>query len=293
VRTERSVHELRAEASTPLGAGRAGALAVALCACAFAGAIAAGGVSSRVGSPPTGSFSVIELGALIVLGTIAVMGLLALIWSRAWEDQLPAKRPPLWKRILELVLLAAVVAGALAILMTVVPRHPVGGHGARVGQRPKAAATHAHKLPGGPLDSSWARGAAFAAGALIGIVALFLIYRHPTRPGARDGDDEALDHAIAAGVEGLESEEDPRRAVIKAYAGMERALGEDGLPRRPSETPVEYLRRALERLSASTAATTRLTALFEQAKFSTHEIDEPMRREALAALGDLRSELAR
>jgi hypothetical protein len=80
--------------------------------------------------------------------------------------------------------------------------------------------------------------------------------------------------------------------VIKAYAGMEHALAQDGLPRSPSETPVEYLRRALERLSASTAATTRLTALFEQAKFSTHVIDEPMRQEALAALGDLRTELA-
>ena len=90
----------------------------------------------------------------------------------------------------------------------------------------------------------------------------------------------------------LESESDPRQAVIKAYAGMERALAEDGLPRQPSETPLEYLRRALERLSASTAATTRLTSLFEQAKFSSHAIDEPMRREALAALGELRSELA-
>jgi hypothetical protein len=292
MRTERVVHELQAQSSAPLPAGRAGALAVAVCACAFAGAIAAGGVSSRVGSPPTGSFSVIELGALVVLGSMAVLGLLALLWSRPWEDAEVAKRPPLWKRILELAVLSAAIAGALALLMLASQRHPLGQRLNGIAGPKNGRLIAAHPTPRGPLDGSWVRGAAFGAGALIGIVALFLIYRNPSRPAARDHDEEALDHAIAAGVQGLESEPDPRRAVIKAYAGMEHALAKDGLPRNPSETPVEYLRRALERLSASSAATTRLTALFEQAKFSTHAIDEPMRREALAALGDLRAELA-
>jgi hypothetical protein len=293
MRTERAVYELQAQSSARLPAGRAGALAVAICACAFAGAIAAGGVSSRVGSPPTGSFSVIELGALVVLGGMAVLGLLALLWSKAWEEIDVAKRPPLWKRLLELVILSTVLAGALALLMMAPPRHPIH-HKQPSSRGPAGRMTHVtHQSPRGPLDSSWARGAAFGAGALIGIVALFLIYRHPSRPAARNHEEEALNHAIAAGVEGLESETDPRRAVIKAYAGMEHALAEDGLPRLQSETPVEYLRRALERQSASTAATTRLTALFEQAKFSTHVIDESMRRDALAALGDLRTELAR
>ena len=290
--TERAVHELRAQASAPLGSGRAAALALALCALAFGGALAAGGVSSRVGSPPRGSFSVVELIALTIIGVIAVLGLVALIWSRSWDEELPSKRPPLWKRLLELALLAAVIAGSLAVLMLVVPKHPVGqgaGHrGPPTATKSKHSAPPAH----GPLDSSWARGAAFAAGAAIGILALFLIYRHPSGPAREDRDDASLDRAIAAGLEGLESDPDPRRAVIKAYSGMEHALAEDGLPRRPSETPLEYLRRALERLHASQAATTRLTALFEQAKFSTHAIDEPMRREALAALGDLRAELA-
>jgi hypothetical protein len=250
-------------------------------------------VSSRVGSPPTGSFSVIELAVLVVIGVLAVLGLVALVWSRSWDDPVPAKRPPWWKRILELAVLTAVVTGSLALLMTVVPKHPLGG-GASVHRRsaPTAGPADRAPSPGGPLDSSWVRGAAFATGAAIGIVALFLIFRHPTPPGLRKRDDAALDHAISAGVEGLESEIDPRQAVIKAYAGMERALAEDGLPRRPSETPLEYLRRTLERLSGGSAATTRLTSLFEQARFSSHVIDEPMRQEALAALGDLRAELA-
>jgi hypothetical protein len=260
---------------------------------AFAGAIAAGGVSSRVGSPPTGSFSVIELAALVVIGVLAVLGLVALVWTRSWDDPVAAKRPPLWKRILELVVLTAAVVGSLALLMVFVPKHPFAGPSGHRRAPAKAGQASKARSPGGPLDSSWARGAAFAAGAAIGIAALFLIFRHPSPSGSRKRDDEALDHAVAAGVAALESETDPRQAVIKAYAGMERALAEDGLPRRPSETPLEYLRRALERLSAGAAATTRLTSLFEQARFSSHVIDEPMRREALAALSDLRSELAR
>ena len=291
--TDRAVHELRAQASQPLGAGRAGALALVLCVLAFAGAIAAGGVSSRVGSPPTGSFSVVELATLVVLGVLAALGLVALVWTRAWDDPTAAKRPPLWKRVLELVVLTAVVVGSLALIMMFVPKHPFANKpppSHRVVR--KSAPAHELRSPGGPLDSSWARGAAFAAGAAVGILALLLIFRRPSVSGSRKRDDAALEHAVAAGVEALESEPDARQAVIKAYAGMERALAEDGLPRQPSETPLEYLRRALERLSASTAATTRLTSLFEQAKFSSHAIDEPMRREALAALGELRSELA-
>jgi hypothetical protein len=292
--TDRAVHELRAEASSPLGAGRAGALALVLCVLAFVGAIAAGGVGSRVGSPPTGSFSVIELAALVVIGLLAVLGLAALLWSRSWDDPVAAKRPPWWKRILELAVLTAAVAGSLALIMMFVPKHPFATPAppqqGRPGHPVSASRAVLHR---GSLDSPWARGGAFAVGAAIAIVALFLIFRHPTPPGTRARDDEALDNAVAAGVAALGSETDPRQAVIKAYAGMERALAEDGLPRRPSETPLEYLRRALERLSASTAATTRLTSLFEQAKFSSHRIDEEMRREALAALGDLRSELAR
>jgi hypothetical protein len=290
--TDRAVHELRAQASPPLGAGRAGALALVLCVLAFAGAIAAGGVSSRVGSPPTGSFSVVELAALVVIGLLAVLGLVALVYSRSWDDPAAANRRPLWKRLLELAFFTAVIIGSLALIMTFAPKHPfAGAPGGHHRSKAKATPRRSSASPGGPLDSSWVRGAAFAAGGAIGIVALFLIFRHPTPPGSRKRD-QVLDHALSAGVAALESEDDPRAAVIKAYAGMERALAEDGLPRRPSETPLEYLRRALERLSASTAATTRLTSLFEQAKFSSHVIDEPMRREALAALGELRAELA-
>jgi hypothetical protein len=73
---------------------------------------------------------------------------------------------------------------------------------------------------------------------------------------------------------------------------MERALGAHGLARRPSETALEYLARALTSLHVGRPSVERLTALFERAKFSRHEIDGSMKAEALAALSSLRDELA-
>lgn len=92
-------------------------------------------------------------------------------------------------------------------------------------------------------------------------------------------------------IDDLEAEPDARRAVIAAYARMEGVFARHGLRRRPSETPLEYLRRILLGLTARADAVTRLTDLFEQAKFSLHEIDASMKRDAIGALKEIRDDL--
>lgn len=101
------------------------------------------------------------------------------------------------------------------------------------------------------------------------------------------------DFAVSIGdaIDDLEAEPDARRAVIAAYARMEGVLARNGLRRRPSETPVEYLSRVLIGLTARPEAVQRLTDLFEQAKFSRHEIDETMKQDAVGALRDIRDDL--
>ena len=89
----------------------------------------------------------------------------------------------------------------------------------------------------------------------------------------------------------LYAEVDPRKAIIAAYARVERVFATYGLPRDPSEAPVEYLERALPELRASGAALERLTALFQWAKFSAHDVDPKMRDEAVGALLEVRDEL--
>jgi Domain of unknown function (DUF4129) len=93
-------------------------------------------------------------------------------------------------------------------------------------------------------------------------------------------------------LEDLEHDPDPRRAVIAAWARMERGLAAAGLPRRPSEAPFEYAARVLETSLARPASVQRLTGLFERAKFSQHAIGPAERDEAVAALRAVRRELA-
>jgi hypothetical protein len=96
-----------------------------------------------------------------------------------------------------------------------------------------------------------------------------------------------LDDALAD----LRAERDPRRAIIAAYARMERLLAAHGVPRHPSEAPFEYLARVLVELRASASSVFELTALFERAKFSRHEVDAGMKDEAIGALAAVRDEL--
>ena len=102
---------------------------------------------------------------------------------------------------------------------------------------------------------------------------------------------EDLAAEMTDAIEDLEAEPDARRAVIAAYARMEAVLARHGLRRRPSETPLEYLRRILLGLTARADAVTRLTGLFEQAKFSLHDIDATMKRDAIGALKEIRDDL--
>ena len=102
---------------------------------------------------------------------------------------------------------------------------------------------------------------------------------------------EDLAAAMSDAIDDLEAEPDARRAVIAAYARMEGVLARHGLRRPPSETPLEYLRRILLGLTARADAVKRLTSLFEQAKFSRHEIDGAMKLEAIGALREIRDDL--
>jgi len=92
-------------------------------------------------------------------------------------------------------------------------------------------------------------------------------------------------------LDDLYAQKDPRAAIIASYARMERLFASAGLERHPAEAPLEYLERALGELRASGTALGRLTGLFQRAKFSAHEVNEPMRAEAIEALTQVRDEL--
>jgi Domain of unknown function (DUF4129) len=141
---------------------------------------------------------------------------------------------------------------------------------------------------------------ALAVGAAGVVTAAYLrAQRRVRRRDATEASDETLADELAALLEDtlddLRAEPDPRRAVIAAYARMERALAAYGLPRHPFEAPLEFLERAspelAERHSAGLRLVFELTHLFERAKFSDHAVDEEMKADAISSLEGLRDDL--
>jgi hypothetical protein len=126
-----------------------------------------------------------------------------------------------------------------------------------------------------------------------GLVIGYALFRKPYRRPPTQAELAAqLSSVLDDSLDDLRAEKDPRKAVIATYARMERTLATAGLPRTASEAPLEYLARVLlELLHASADAVSRLTALFERAKFSPHEIDTAMKRDAIHALVAVRDEL--
>ncbi|MEX2211105.1 MAG: DUF4129 domain-containing protein [Gaiellaceae bacterium] len=147
-----------------------------------------------------------------------------------------------------------------------------------------------------PADFRAEIAAAVLAAAAVAAAAAFAVRR---RRGVAELDEvskrELTVADLMAVVEGtlddLRREADPRRAVIAAYAQMERVLARHGLPREPSEAPFEYLGRMLRELEVRAGSALALTELFERARFSDHVIDAAMKDEAIDALAAVRDDL--
>jgi tetrahydromethanopterin S-methyltransferase subunit B len=125
-----------------------------------------------------------------------------------------------------------------------------------------------------------------------GIVAYVVAERRAHR-ALRSSDDLAEQLAVVLDetLDDLRAEADPRRAIIAAYARLERVLAANGVARRAAETSDEYLPRVLDDLALDSRAVERLTALFTRAKFSQHDVDTAMKEEAIGALEQVRDEL--
>jgi hypothetical protein len=241
-----------------------------------------------------------------VLLALYAVGAVALIAGTVWAG-LELRRNPMPATLRRRTTFPTVLAtlGLLALLLVAAQRFHWRGNFPHLRPPPSAttlsqtlstgAGAHTKK-PNRPQRSPQFRLAPFllvlgAAGA--GFGALYVAERRRSRRLPREAASvtDELVEALDETLEDLRAERDPRRAVIAAYARMERILAAHGIPRRRFEAPNEYLARVLGELSAGRAAE-QLTALFERARFSTHTIDRSMKDEAIDAVEALQAELA-
>src|SRR5579862_4234889 len=133
--------------------------------------------------------------------------------------------------------------------------------------------------------------------ALVAAVAISIWWaarlRRPAAPLViEDVSTEELQEAVAEGRAALAGIDDARAAIIACYVAMERSLGERGTARAAADTPDELLARAVAAGTVRGPAAGRLTALFYEARFSTHPLGSGQRDAARAALDELAAELA-
>jgi hypothetical protein len=105
-------------------------------------------------------------------------------------------------------------------------------------------------------------------------------------------DSQDLREAVESGRSALRTLDDARAAIIACYLAMETSLAERGTARAVADTPDELLARARATGLVRGTAAARLTALFYEARFSSHPLDRSHRDAAAHTLDELAAALA-
>ena len=146
---------------------------------------------------------------------------------------------------------------------------------------------------------------ALAAAVVIYVLARFIMAYRGTWTGWRrragivaidasphDTDEAGLREAVESGRSALGQYDDAQAAIIACYVAMEQALARAGTARAAADTPDELLARAAGHGLIRTDAAARLTALFYEARFSSHPVPPARRDDAQRALNELAASLA-
>lgn len=270
-------------------------------------------LASRAGVPWSGTSSAAEGRSLTNLARVVVdailiavaIGVLVVFAARLRRPELRRRRPEedegedversrlarLVLRVAPYVLLALISLAVLLFAREVDSHWPQDDPSGR-GADETGTPANGSSPDGAPRGADWVLAAAggLALLALAGGAAP-IVRRRQAETAEEPRAGRTLTRVLDESIDDLRAEADPRRAVIAAYARMERGLAAYGLARRPFEAPLEYLRRVLAEVSADRSRVGRLTALFELAKFSRHPLGPEAKDEAIACLVAIRSEL--
>jgi hypothetical protein len=235
----------------------------------------------------------IALEAVLAILMIA----LAIRRRRAPEDAFLAAR---LRSVLGATLAVGLIGIPIAVLLTNLPHarrratNPFQQHAPRPRRAPPPA------RPGSGLSWHLPIGGILTALLVLAIVTAIVICvivlrRRPGHPAdvalAAEDDEENLRDAVESGQAALRELDDARAAIIACYLAMERSLAHAGAARDVAETPDELLARAADAGLVHGRAAGRLTALFYEARFSSHPLPDSARTAAQRALSELAASL--
>ncbi|MEV3853593.1 DUF4129 domain-containing protein [Streptomyces sp. NPDC050095] len=260
------------------------------------------------GNGPLGRLGIVAIGL-----TLAWAVGLTLVTKRlrARVDPDPATASPREERLraaaVPILLAGPVALGVLALVL-----HHFTRSGTDASPVPVPSVTRLPDLdPGRPPDGSSDSGSHRTLYIVLGVLlaalvvwaVVFLVRRvrrlgltpppaDALAPQGEDADDrQLLLSAVESGRRALPDGADARAAVIACYAAMEEALAASGVDRRASDSPADLLARATRAGLAAGPAAPRLTALFREARYSSHPMDDSRRAAAAAALEEIAAQL--
>lgn len=233
--------------------------------------------------------------ALVLAPILAIVGTALFMYAQIYRRR--ELDPEMMRRRraarIQAAILAAVGLGLLTYWMRT-GRNPLGflhlrNPFAAAGQT-HAAAPRLHRPPaphGSVSSADWKVAVLVWIALAAAAVVMFLRSRNRRRELAPFLLAADPDEVGESDLDVLRRERNPRRAVIAAYAAMERHMAREGLARGVHEAPMEYLGRVTLHGHERVACVHRLTGLFQRAKFSHRPVDEEMRRRAIAAVEEL------
>lgn len=276
---------------------KAGALALGIVGLLVLVAIAARGghpgtsghIATR-GVPNSVQDSFITLLAIVYVVVIAAIVIGVVRYRSQWKD--PGSN---WLANFALVVLLMLVAtgiGYYAITHSHLgDRKAKATGGQQTGNENQGNRHRAQPVPAREAHFQWPLALGVAGLVLLGGVWVYVRRRGERLPSDERSLEAGIVAALETTIDDLRNERDARKAVIAAYAQMERTLTSHGLARHRAEAPFEYLARILRGLHVRDSAARTLTDLFEYAKFSGHEVDAAMKEEAIEALVAIREDL--
>ncbi|MFD7063110.1 DUF4129 domain-containing protein [Streptomyces sp. NPDC059906] len=263
------------------------------------------------GRGPLGHWGFVAIGASVAW-TFGAWTVVQRLRSRFGADR--RSLPPGEERLREAAApLLLTAAGGIGLLALVLHRFSTGGNttgpppplATRPAPSPTLLVTPPPRQPHGSTDHSSLP--LYLVLALLAAVAVVLVVvavvrrlrrfglRVPQRPGpagtaAQDDDARLLLSAVDSGRRALAgTDDDARAAVIACYAAMEDALAASGVPRHASDSPADLLTRAAGTGFTPGPAAPRLTALFREARYSSHPMHDSHREAAADALEEIAS----
>jgi hypothetical protein len=258
----------------------------------------------RAAGPAVGA----NLAALpVIIGTGCVLEgvLAALLIALRWRRRPPAGPGVRLRLLLSGVIVSGLIAVPLAMLIAGIakirPRRRLPQHPMRSGGRPTRLhlGRHGHGAAPGFADFRYVLIAVLVAAIIVAVVLIWGRRRRWARaerlgvPAGEETDTPAqLARAVDSGRIALRELDDSRTAIIRCYLAMEDSLADAGTARGAAETPDELLHRAVADGLVHGRPAGRLTALFYEARFSTHPMPLSRRDEAERALADLAAALS-